>query len=716
MQNGSAKTNATHPPGGDVDLGHLWRAIWRRRFLLLGLTLIVGLVTYFGLGLLRPLYTSEARILIDNEESTFTRPTEGAQTERVALDNEAVSSQVEVLRSRDLAAETTKKLDLSSDPELSDALAAPFWKRWLAAIGLANDPKLGEQERVLNAFDKRLLVYKIIDSRVISVGFTSYNPELAANAANTLADVYLVWSQQHKLGQTKDASDWLKTQIEELRPKVEEQEAKVEKFRSSSGLYSGSNNITLNAQQLSELNSQLILAKAQRSEAEARARLVRNMLKEKGDIDATPEVLKAELIGRLIEQRVQVQRQLSQLQATLLPSHPRVRQLRSELDGVKSQIRDEAQKIVRGLENESEIAGARENSLRTSLNEVKTQTAGSSDDEIRLRALERESKANRDLLENYLARFRDASTRQSTASVPTNATIISRAYVSNIPSFPKKGPIAALVAAATLTLALAVILTQELLRHGPSAAAGPRPVSQAQPGNYPALAPPASGADSRQSATATSGISEQRSVPLLKSIDAVVAHAEAKARGGVPHRLLVVGTGGVEAASDSVALARALARKNRRCVLLDVGGGLGSVSSALRLPRVPGYSELATGDSTFDAVIRVDPDSPLQIITSGASSSSEGADSAALTRVLKALGEAYDCVVVHAELATAKSVSDVLLDGGLMSVAVARENTVVSASSLGPFADPDVRLVVLEKPADRPPSRRLRGLRKAAAV
>src|SRR6185503_260191 len=100
------------------------------------------------------------------------------------------------------------------------------------------------------------------------------------------------------------------------------------------------------------------------------------MLEDKIDIDATPEVLKSELVGRLIEQRVQVQRQLAELSATLLPSHPRIKQLNSELADVREQIRDEAIKIAKSLENEAQIASAREASLRGSLNDVKTQASG----------------------------------------------------------------------------------------------------------------------------------------------------------------------------------------------------------------------------------------------------------------------------------------------------------------------------------------------------
>ena len=215
------------------------------------------------------------------------------------------------------------------------------------------------------------------------------------------------------------------------------------------------------------------------------------MLNDKGDIDATPEVLKSELIGRLIEQRVQVQRQLAELSATLLPSHPRIKQLTSELADVRAQIRDEATKIVKGLENESEVASARETSLRNSLNEVKSQASGQSGAEIKLRALEREAKANRDLLESYLARYRDAQARHDMSSVPANATIVSQAHASSKPSFPKIGPITLLVTAATALLAIAFVLARELMGAPAASPPGQRgkpaaaPASEARAGRGP---------------------------------------------------------------------------------------------------------------------------------------------------------------------------------------------------------------------------------------
>ncbi len=107
-----------------------------------------------------------------------------------------------------------------------------------------------QEERAANAVAEHLDVFQLSKSSVIAIEYTSGDPRLAAAVANKLADVYVGWQRGAKIEQTKDATAWLKDQIEVLRKTVAQSEEEAEKFRASEGLYSGSNNVTLNAQQL----------------------------------------------------------------------------------------------------------------------------------------------------------------------------------------------------------------------------------------------------------------------------------------------------------------------------------------------------------------------------------------------------------------------------------------------------------------------------------
>ncbi len=269
--------------------------------------------------------------------------------------------------------------------------------------------------------------------------------------------------QAARQDQARAASQWLAGEIDNLRGKVSEAEARVEDFRSKSSLFVGTNNTTLSNQQMGELNTQLNNARALKSDTESKARLIREMLQGGRPIEAT-EVLNSELMRRLSEQRVTLRAQLAEQSSTLLDNHPRIKELRAQLGDLERQIRDEASKMSRSLDNDARIAGGRVESLSAALDQLKKQATSSNGQDVQLRALEREAKAQRDLLESYLAKYREANTRENIDAAPGEGRIISRAIVSNTPAYPKKLPIVLIVTLATLLLSTGLIVTGELLR------------------------------------------------------------------------------------------------------------------------------------------------------------------------------------------------------------------------------------------------------------
>src|SRR5439155_25081629 len=232
-----------------------------------------AVVAIMAVNLVTPRYKSEARILIDGRENVFLRPNGERNEERTALDAEAVTSQVQLLLSRDLAREIIKRNRLGERPEFDPVLqgAAPL-KSLLALFGIGRDPfSMTPEERVLDAYYDRLQAYAVDKSRVIVVEFQSADPELAVRVANSIADGYLVLQQNARQDQARNASQWLSGEIEHLRKKVSDAEAKVEDFRSKSSLFVGTNNTTLSNQQMGEVNTQLNNPRPKRADAESKA-------------------------------------------------------------------------------------------------------------------------------------------------------------------------------------------------------------------------------------------------------------------------------------------------------------------------------------------------------------------------------------------------------------------------------------------------------------
>src|SRR3954471_8631759 len=364
----AAKVAAAPSDFGDLDVRAIGRALNRKRSWIVLPTLLALVLSLAAVNLVPPRYKSEARILIDGRENVFLRPNGERDDQRNAVDPEAVTSQVQLLLSRDLAREIVKKNKLAERPEFDPVLQglSPV-KSVLALVGIGRDPfSLTPEERVLDAYFDRLTAYAVDKSRVIVIEFQSRDPDLAAKVANSIAENYLVLQQNARQEQAKAAGQWLSGEIDNLRRKVADAESRVEDFRSKSSLFVGTNNTTLSNQQMGELNTQLNNARALKSDAESKAKLIREMLQSGQPIEAS-EVLNSESMRGMQQNRMTVRAQLAEQSSTLLDAHPRIKELKAQLAELDRSIRDEAGKISRSLDNDARIAGGQVDSLNASL-------------------------------------------------------------------------------------------------------------------------------------------------------------------------------------------------------------------------------------------------------------------------------------------------------------------------------------------------------------
>jgi len=642
---------ALAPESGDLDLRALGQALLRKRGWIIVPTVLAAVLSIAAVNLITPRYKSEARILIDGRENVFLRPNGERNEERNALDAEAVTSQVQLLLSRDLAREIIKKNKLAERPEFDPVLQglSPV-KSLLALFGIGRDPfSLTPEERVLDAYFDRFTAYAVDKSRVIVIEFQSRDPELAARVANSIAEGYLVLQQGARQEQAKSAGQWLSGEIDNLRKKVAEAESRVEDFRSKSSLFVGTNNTTLSNQQMGELNTQLNNARALKSDADSKARLIREMLQSGKPIEAS-EVLNSELTRRLSEQRVTLRAQLAEQSSTLLDGHPRIKELKAQLADLDRQLREEASKVSRSLDNDSRIAGGRVEGLSASLEQLKKQASSTNGNDVQLRALEREAKAQRDLLESYLAKYREANTRENIDAAPADGRIISRASVSNTPAYPKKLPIVLIVTLATLMLSAGAIATGELLRMtAPRAAAAftsasalARAPAAAAPGSEPAFGEmtPEMRGDAGPEATAELSEIEQLADHLR--------HASEAAR-----KITILGTAAGESITlTALTLARLMAR-DARVVVVDLSAASQAISAISVDPSAPGLAELMLGEASFSQVITRDRLSRVHLVSAGRPGSDRALlQSPRLTLAIDALLRVYDHVLLDAGAAS----------------------------------------------------------------
>src|SRR5262245_31812665 len=659
---------------GDLDMRALGQALVEKRGWIIVPTLLALVCSVVAVNLITPRYKSEARILIDGRENVFLRPNADRTEERTALDAEAVTSQVQLVLSRELAREVIARNKLADRPEFDPVLSgvSPL-KSLLAMVGIGRDPfAMTPEERVLDAYYERLTAYAVDKSRVIVIEFQSRDPELAAQVANSIAEGYLVLQQAARQQQAKSAGQWLLGEIDSLRKKVSDAESRVEDFRSKSSLFVGTNNTTLSNQQMGELNTQLNNARALKSDAETKARLIREMLLGGKPIEAS-EVLNSELIRRLSEQRATLRAQLAEQSSTLLDGHPRIKELKAQLADLDRQLRDEASKVSRSLENDARIAGGRVDSLTASLEQLKKQATSTNSQDVQLRALEREAKAQRDLLESYLAKYREAAARENIDAGPSDGRIISRATVSNIPAYPKKLPIVLIATLATLLLASGLIVTGELLRataprafaSAPVVAETPvvEPVFTETPATplAPAPAPVVAREPEPEPATVRQPEPDFSEVTIAPTAEAPPELNEVEqlaqdlvAAGSAAHKITILGTAAGEGITlSALTLARLMAR-DAKVVVVDLAASSPSIAAVSVDANAPGLAELMQGEASFTQVITKDKFSRVQLVSAGRPGFDRALlQSPRLALAIDALLRVYDHVLLDAGTASA---------------------------------------------------------------
>jgi exopolysaccharide transport family protein len=667
----------------DIDLGRVISAVWERKGRILGATVVAAALALVGTTLMKPSYKGETRLLIESRSPNLSGGDAVAQANDPLLDSLNITSQAQLLQSSDLIKRVARDLNLARLKEF-DPAAQSFLPDPLVLIGLKQDPmSLDPEDRVIQEFREKLDVYAVENSRIIAIEFSSRDPKLAADIPNRMAEVYLQLQSGAKLDTHSETAKWLEPEIANLTSKVKEAEKKVADYRSSNGLFQTTETNSFSTQQLNDISTELARIRGERANAEARAENVRTALKAGRASDTLSDVVGSQVIQRLKEAEANLQAQISDSSTSLLEGHPRLKGLRGQLSGIRQQIESETKKILASLENEAEMSRIRERQLMGQLNGLKADSAKTGEEEVGLRALEREAAAQRQLLETYLARYREATSRLEGNSSPADARVVSKAVEPSEPYFPKIIPIVIVVSLATFIFGCLIVIVSELFSgralrpssvresddeivpaagaSAPAAAAAPLPVHQMQAEAARFDRPePARESAKNAAALAYAKIAEQSLSEKESEAEEAVAVAEVDDSGftigSVAHYLqrhdvpvaIAISPGGDEGSTATVLLAREIAESGRTVVLVDMTGSAAPTQMMVENPKLPGITDLLCGETAFGDAIHPDRLSDAHIIPHGASDPARamrGVDR--LSMVIDALADAYDLVLIE---------------------------------------------------------------------
>lgn len=441
------------PQGGEssapaIDFASVVAAIRRQaRPVLMGVCIGMGLGFAYYVSK-TPQYSAGTQLLLDSKSKINDQVAVSALSE-LGLDTGAVDSQVEVLKSLNIATSVLNKVGLDrvlDDDTVRSPVAAALAgvKSAIRSIKDALLPKAplsaaemeaARREEALRYLSSNMALRRVGRTYVLEVSFTSTQPEKAAQIANAYTQAYLDDQFSANFEATRRATDWLLPRIQELRQKALDTDLAVQKFRGEKGLITIANGSLVNEQQLGEINSQLVLARSDVARSEAQYERIQSIISS-GQMDAAvSEALNNPIIVELRNKATAASKTEAELAAKLGPNHYQVQRLRGDLAEYRRLIFSELGRIAESYRSERDIALARAKALEGQLQTQVGVSDVANKDRVALRELEREADTYKNLYETMLQRYQESLQKQSFPV--SEARVISVAEVPSLPSSPK---------------------------------------------------------------------------------------------------------------------------------------------------------------------------------------------------------------------------------------------------------------------------------------
>lgn len=428
------------PPALNLDPREIWNIIRRRWRIVIAFPVAFVIAAVIYVATTPKLYTATSTVLADPRRANMIEANQQAMT-NFGIDDATIDSQALLVQSHAGLRAVVEQLNLTDDREfnpppsfIGSAIGRirSLFQGSRPATGLSADQLA--LTRTVVTLQRNVSVARQARTFLLNVNATSEDPVKASKIANALADAYFKAQVRAKNDAVRIAGDWLNSQIEEMKSRVVASDRAVEEFRIANDLIAAKG-VTVNDQQLSDLNNKLIEARVQSAEAKAKLDQVKRMSSAGGDPGAFDSAISSDTIIRLRAQYAEIAKNEADLANKYGNRHPMVANVRAQLKDTQKLIDEEIRRINSSTQHEYDVARSREASLQQSLKELQEVSTTSSQAQVRLRELQREADANRTVYESYLTRYKDASARES-LELP-DARVVTWAAVPLAPSSPK---------------------------------------------------------------------------------------------------------------------------------------------------------------------------------------------------------------------------------------------------------------------------------------
>jgi polysaccharide biosynthesis transport protein len=413
-----------------------------------------------------PTYTAQVKILFGNPKAQFVQ--QQSVLADTPVDVPQLESQIQILTSKAIATSVINQLKLANDPEFKDP--GRSWRsvirEWLGGTTPARpvDP----MDRLVDDFDKRLSAIRLGYSTVIEISFSASNAERSAVIANAIANTYITDQLSAKFDASRTATAWLQDRLRELGKQALTAERAVNVFKSQNNIVAADGKL-MDEQQVTDLNSRLVAARAQTSEALTRLNRLETILASNsadsasiGSLDASgSDALSNPIIINLRQQYLENARREVEYSARLGRDHLAVVNLRTQMKGIRTSILDEVRRLAGSSRSDFEVAKQRQQDIEKQLALAVSQSRTTNAAELTMRELETSAKGYRSFYESFLQRYM-GSVQQESFPI-SEARVISPATPPQGKSKPKTVMILALGILGGIALGTALGFLREIM-------------------------------------------------------------------------------------------------------------------------------------------------------------------------------------------------------------------------------------------------------------
>jgi exopolysaccharide transport family protein len=446
MVSGHGGVAASPSHGQMIDLREILRVLRRHTRIIAAVTALFVLLALIFVALVTPLYTATTTVLIDPRRASVLDSGTQAPS-NFGTDDTSIESQVSLIQSVAVRHRVVNELKLTEDPEFVPPRGVVDFVRSLFSRKPADGASVGDmlRARASESLSRRVKITRQRSTFLVDIDASSRDRAKAARIANAFAQAYFIEQVHSKADAAKAAANWLGGQIDELKARVLASDKAVQDFRAANNLIVAQG-VSVNDQQIGDLNNKLIEARAEAAEARAKYDQVQSIAKSGGDPGSITEALGSEMIARLRTQYADLAKTEADLATKFGPRHPMLETARAQMRETKNLVNAEIQRILQARRHSYEVASAREASLQKSLDQLQNVSSASGQTQVRLRELQRQAEANRTLYESFLARYKETAAQES-LELP-DSRVVTQAIAPVTPSFPK----------VPLTLGLALVL------------------------------------------------------------------------------------------------------------------------------------------------------------------------------------------------------------------------------------------------------------------